>query len=351
MVVDDCANQGTVELNVNTHLSALPRFGFVPASVSIKKIEAIPRFSSEIPKDTFYFSADSTRAKLDRFLNTAKPASTLLFNFVTAPGASPKDSSHVALILEYKKVKDPILGKSTAEGQSKNAYRLDVVLKRQDYNRVVDARLLSEARALNASKLPLQKKTGSPNVLQTPEGQLIVKSQFKALEIKKDTREWAKRLLTQLDKFSQTTIGQYLTRHISPLLRLENKETLVFFNRWRFNPVHTWRDKTENPLKPFNLVRLPNGTLGDVTSAKTIKTFIGSEMGLAEASLKRMVKDRVLLAMEEVETQDYSLIIDTVQPAVPLAIPSFKPFSSQVRLANPFAGITIEREEKKNPAT
>ncbi len=298
-------------------------------------------------KDQFYFSSVSTRARIDRFFNEAAPAA-LVFDFVS-DGPLLRRASSVALQTEHRQVPDRVSfgpdtpGKNTGkQNPEKIPYRSDIDIQRIFYEPIVDGRVLMEALKIDFDRLAEQNVSGkadlAPNVMLRPDGQFILRPFFREMGVTEMTRP-------RLAAFLQILRNRLPERLFSSLIRIGDDGTVILLNRWKTNPTRFWVDKDNRRLKPFHLEKLANGVIADVRSKEPVGIFMGSEAGLADKSLRRIVKEKLLETVDTIERDGYVL---KLEPLAPPPAP-IDPVGFALALGgknNPFAAKLPEEKEK-----
>jgi hypothetical protein len=314
-----------------------------------------------------YFSSQSTRAKLDRFLEDPQ-ARYLMFHFVreqTFPlGQLPKDSS--TLVLAKTASPEPLssAGKSATPRPEVNAPPAEqhVQLHWLHYTPLTEPSLLAQAQTLDfdSSQERLQEKhvayipaTGDmiaqPVVQRAQQdkglpahvglaGAGLLSGALKHHIVEK-SRPWAEKL--------HQVIRALLPNGTFGPLTFQADGRITFLNRWTFQPSRYWEDTQGHAVKPYTLTRLPNGLLVQVLNKQTLGTY-----PVAEGLFRKALKERILSEIETVEKQRFVLLADpqaaceplpvteleqsSVPPSVPLMMGG-APVWPAPRTENPFA--------------
>lgn len=299
---------------------------FVPisASSSLKTAEKSPQ----------YFSAVSTRARIDRFLNQHAPAS-LVFDFVKEV-PSPDLPTHAALQVEHRRIPGLVsFNSDSKEAQNKKAlYRSDIAIQRIFYQPLTDGNVLTEALKIDFDQLKAPGIPGDttlkPNVMLRPDGQFIVQPQFAEMGVEEKSRP-------QLAKFLKTVQKWLPSALFSHFIRIEDDGSLLLLNRWQLNPTRYWVDKENRRLKPYHLEKLANGVIANILGKEPVGIIIGSSTGLAEKSLRKNAKERLLAAVDSIEQDGYALKLEPLAPP-PLPInPAVFAKALPSKAPNPFA--------------
>lgn len=272
-----------------------------------------------------YFSSQSTRAKLDRFLEDPQ-ARYLMFHFVreqTFPlGHLPKDSSTLLLSKTTTPAPLPSAEKS-ATPQPEAIARPEeqhVQLHWLHYTPLTEPTLLAQAQTLDfdSAQERLQEKhvayipaTGDmiaqPVVQQAQQdkglpthpgvaGMGILSGALKHHIVEK-SRPWAEKL--------HQVIRTLLPNGSLGPLTFHADGRITFLNRWTFQPSRYWEDPQGHAVKPYTLTRLPNGMLVQVLNKQTLGTY-----PVAEGVFRKALKERILSEIETVEKQRFVLLAD-----------------------------------------
>lgn len=290
-----------------------------------------------------YFSSQSSRARIDRLLD-APDEKTLLFHFkkeTTTPVPLPPGATSTLILLKEipqnlaAPAKTDKTTESTAAGQTLavtagNAPEKNLRLQWVHYEPVTDATLMIQAQGLEFPPASPQDFPGEKRVAYIPKsGVLIAQPRIQTVQEKgmpetvqaepvksilipqaqtilEKTRPWALKVHTFLRQLLPA--GQ-----LGPI-KLGEDGSISFLDRWSVNPVRYWQDSQGNPVKFFNLAKLPGGMLVHVKEKQAIGSF-----SIGDGAMRKAMKERILLEIEQLEKQGYTLMPEALLPQRPTA--------------------------------
>jgi hypothetical protein len=284
-----------------------------------------------------YFSSQSSRAKLDRFLDE-ETQRTMVLQFEAAETVTPKPFVTPPLALVLEKFPQPPLRVGFQWQEVDPVYRLQKIL----FSPIQHQALMMKTFGFDTQQpvilrpfhlKPIIRVEATQEFIPVPEvssgGLGVTVAELDsvqqktpdlnptALETKTEPSDKSEADIPQA-VFPQPVLGvkehyhpirdkvvSFIRRFLpdgklGPLQIFENGD--IHFMKWTFNPIRYWVDELGRKVKVLHMAQLDKNTLVDVHDAVTIP--LEPEEG---ASIRKTIKETVLNEMTRIESQGYRL--------------------------------------------
>lgn len=284
-----------------------------------------------------YFSSQSSRAKLDRFLDE-ETQRTMVLQFEVAESVTPKPFVTPPLALVLEKFPQPPLRVGFQWQEVDPVYRLQKIL----FSPIQHQALMMKTFGFDTQQpvilrpfhlkpiirveatqefIPVPEVTSGVLDLNEkelkPELKILESNSTKIIEVKSEQPETPDAGIPQ-SVFPQPVLGVKEHYHpirdkvvslirrflpdgkLGPLQIFENGD--IHFMKWTFNPIRYWVDELGRKVKVLHMAQLDKNTLVDVHDAVVIP--LEPQEG---SSIRKTIKETVLNEMTRIESQGYRL--------------------------------------------
>ena len=314
--------------------------------------------------EKLFFSSQSTRAQVERFVQDKTLPGGLAFEFLprTSPMRRLFPQRMVALTAYRRAARKRVTreeernGHSSKKRRTKNGKRgkapaepppmAHVRLYRLEYTPVVRAPLLIEALKLDFDKLPAHEDATRPNVMLTRSGVLIPHRQFRRLGITRQPRPRVEKMLKTLrNALPSGALGRFL--------QIDPNGAVKLFEQFSFNPTFAWCDAQGQPLRAYHLERLPNGVIAEIFAKERLAEWEGA---LRDPALRKRLREKILAEIERMEASGFAMkTTPSLAPVGVLSAGQIARVAQQGATKNPFmklsAHFQTQREQEPEPTT
>ncbi|MBK8190428.1 MAG: hypothetical protein IPK79_08260 [Vampirovibrionales bacterium] len=310
--------------------------------------------------DKLFFSSQSTRAQVERFVQDKTLPGGLAFEFV--PTQSPARRwifpQRLTALAAYRRQSRKRVasdderngrqnsGKKRRGKASKRAKQdseplplAHVRLYRLEYAPVMRPPLLIEALKLDFDKLPAPEDAAKPNVMLTRDGALIPHRQFRRQGVTQRPRP-------RVEKIVQALRGALPGGALSRFLQIDPKGTVRLFEQFSFNPTFQWEDAQGSPLRAYHLERLPNGVIAEIFVKERLGEFEGA---LRDPALRKRLREKILAEVERMEAQGLTLkTTPSLAPVGVLSAGQIARVSQEGASKNPFMKLSAHFQAQRS---